>query len=280
MKKITFYAISAFLLSMSAQAQTIIASENFETTDEYDIPNGWFSESEDFYGFYNSSVSDFYEGCSDMKSLATNLYDADELPLLITSPNYTNLNAGEKQVSYQLRIFDYWDEIPVDYNFGTLTLSYSINNGTDWVVLGEVTNANYTPSFNCETISYTIPAANILANSSLKFKWTSTYSGFGDYDILIDNFVLSENDETASNIDLDKTQLKIYPNPVTDLLNVEYENVISRLAIFDLLGRKVGEFTTDNKTNTVDVSYLTTGTYLLQIETENNEKSTIKFIKK
>nr|WP_297306862.1 T9SS type A sorting domain-containing protein [uncultured Flavobacterium sp.] len=280
MKKITFYAISAFLLSMSAQAQTIIASENFETTDEYDIPNGWFSESEDFYGFYNSYVFNYYEGCSDMNALVTNLYDADELPLLITSPNYTNLNAGEKQVSYQLRIFDYYDEIPVDYNFGTLTLSYSINNGTDWVVLGEVTNDNYTPSFNCETISYTIPAANILANSSLKFKWTSTYSGFEDYEILIDNFVLSENDETASNIDLDKTQLKIYPNPVTDLLNVEYENVISRLAIFDLLGRKVGEFTTDNKTNTVDVSYLTTGTYLLQIETENNEKSTIKFIKK
>lgn len=275
MKKIIFCTLSLFLTSINSQAQ-IIASENFETTEEYDIPQGWFSSSDDSWGFYNTYVIDYYGGCSDNQALVTNLWFLSD-PLYFTSPNYTGLNAGEKIVSYQLRIFDYETEVPVDYNFGVISLFYSLNNGTSWTSLGQISNTNYTPSMNCQEVTYTIPASVITASSSLKFKWESNYSGTGDYDISIDNFVLREG-TTASNNDLDKTKLKIFPNPVSDFINIEYDKPIRKLTIFDVLGRNIGEFT-DN-TNSINTSFLSSGTYLLRIETENNETESFKFIKK
>lgn len=274
MKKNTILLVIAFFGSITINAQTI-ASENFETTGLYDLPVGWFANG-DF--FYDSFVDDYYGGCEDEQYIYTNLFESDS-QLFLTSQNYLNLNAGPKQVSYQLRVIDYDDEVPVNYDFGSITFSYSLNDGVTWIVLGSVSEDNFTPSLACQGISYTIEGSLIAAQSNLKFKWESAYSGEGDYEILIDNFMLSES-QTASTNELDKSQLKIYPNPVSDVLNIDYSSTISKFIIFDLVGRKIGEFSNSGNLNSIDVSNLSTGTYLLKIQTEDNSQSTIKFIKK
>ncbi len=62
-----------------------------------------------------------------------------------------------------------------------------------------------------------------------------------------------------------KSDIKIYPNPVQNQLNIESQEIINGIEIFDLLGKKIFE----SKSKTIDVSGLQSGIYLLKINTEN-----------
>jgi len=71
--------------------------------------------------------------------------------------------------------------------------------------------------------------------------------------------------------------IKIYPNPVKDFLNIKSDELISGYEIYSLDGRKLLE---ENKLNNskINVSQLQKGNYLLKAKTKNNEQIT-KFIK-
>lgn len=100
------------------------------------------------------------------------------------------------------------------------------------------------------------------------------------------NFIANTNDcsgATASRLDpnlsnttLDlKKNFKIYPNPVSSILTIQSEKSIDTIEVFDALGRLV---LTKKSTNTLDVSSLQSGTYLMKIGSQNSIES-IKFIK-
>ena len=100
------------------------------------------------------------------------------------------------------------------------------------------------------------------------------------------NFIANTNDcsgATASRLDpnlsnttLDlKKNFKIYPNPVSSILTIQSEKSIDTIEVFDTLGRLV---LTKKSTNTLDVSSLQSGTYLMKIGSQNSIES-IKFIK-
>ncbi len=100
------------------------------------------------------------------------------------------------------------------------------------------------------------------------------------------NFIANTNDcsgATASRLDpnLSNTTLdlqknfKIYPNPVSSILTIQSEKSIDTIEVFDALGRLV---LTKKSTNTLDVSSLQSGTYLMKIGSQNSIES-IKFIK-
>mgnify|MGYP000465537001 FL=1 len=71
--------------------------------------------------------------------------------------------------------------------------------------------------------------------------------------------------------------IKIYPNPVKDFLNIKSDELISGYEIYSLDGRKLME---ENKLNNskIDVSKLTKGNYLIKFQTKGKEQTT-KFIK-
>jgi alpha-tubulin suppressor-like RCC1 family protein len=59
----------------------------------------------------------------------------------------------------------------------------------------------------------------------------------------------------------------VYPNPVKDILNFDTEEAIIKIAVYDLSGRMIFSDTVLN--NTVDVSNLKTGSYVLKAFTKN-----------
>lgn len=69
--------------------------------------------------------------------------------------------------------------------------------------------------------------------------------------------------------------VKAYPNPTTDTLILENMVTAKPYTIFTLNGTVVKKGIVSEENNTIDVSHLQTGTYLLKIES-----STLKFIKK
>ncbi len=81
---------------------------------------------------------------------------------------------------------------------------------------------------------------------------------------------LSSNDFT-----LKANEVKIYPNPTTQLLNVELGNGIESIGLYNLQGQKVLE----TVKNTIDISDLSLGVYLIKIKTNKGRVFTKQFIK-
>lgn len=80
---------------------------------------------------------------------------------------------------------------------------------------------------------------------------------------------------SSNEFQIDK--LKIYPNPVNDILNVADTNNFSNYEIFNLLGSKIISGTITN--GQIMVSDLTSGIYIIKIK-DGNKIVTNKFIKK
>ena len=88
--------------------------------------------------------------------------------------------------------------------------------------------------------------------------------------------VIEAENSTLSISDLSKRKLIVYPNPVKDILNVYSENNIKSITIMNVNGAKVFEGTiVDQK---LDLSTLTSGIYIIKIETEKgiNYKKIVK----
>ena len=75
---------------------------------------------------------------------------------------------------------------------------------------------------------------------------------------------------------LTDNDLKLYPNPTNNLLNIQSSEKVERLAIVDLGGNLVYEKTQPSES--VDVNHLKSGVYLVIIETTNSTQTT-KIIK-
>ncbi|SIQ33749.1 Por secretion system C-terminal sorting domain-containing protein [Chryseobacterium sp. RU37D] len=75
-----------------------------------------------------------------------------------------------------------------------------------------------------------------------------------------------------------KEAIAIYPNPVSDLLHISMKiSKEEKVEIYNMEGRKVMETTIANGRNSMNVSHLQTGDYILKIK---GLELTTKFIKK
>ncbi|MBK1897026.1 T9SS-dependent choice-of-anchor J family protein [Chryseobacterium paridis] len=70
--------------------------------------------------------------------------------------------------------------------------------------------------------------------------------------------------------------ISVYPNPTSDILTIKSKEKVNAIEIFDIGGRKVTATLNNDK---VDVRHLSSGNYIINIETKNG-KTTEKFIKK
>ena len=71
-------------------------------------------------------------------------------------------------------------------------------------------------------------------------------------------------------------KITLYPNPTSDVLNIDTNAIIESVEIFNMQGQKV----ITSKQKQITVSQLQDGVYLLRIKDSNNNVSTKKFIKK
>ncbi|KAF2510935.1 T9SS type A sorting domain-containing protein [Flavobacterium arcticum] len=70
-----------------------------------------------------------------------------------------------------------------------------------------------------------------------------------------------------------------HPNPVNDILNLSYTNVIESVEVFNLIGQKVIGQYGNQKEMTVNMAELSAGTYLVKVTSDGASK-TIKVVKK
>jgi len=85
-------------------------------------------------------------------------------------------------------------------------------------------------------------------------------------------------DVQLSNNDFEKANLSYYPNPVTDILNINYSENIIQVFIFNLSGQMIKSLNTNSNHIEIDMSDLSSGIYFVQLKTSNKEQF-VKIIK-
>lgn len=86
-------------------------------------------------------------------------------------------------------------------------------------------------------------------------------------------------DVYLSNDSFEMNELKYYPNPVSDILSIDYSENIIQIEVFDLLGKRVKQQSTNDKNVSINLSDLASGTYMILLNTETKAQF-IKVIKK
>lgn len=86
-------------------------------------------------------------------------------------------------------------------------------------------------------------------------------------------FTISAWTTSLSVPEFDANSLKAYPNPVKDILNLSYDQIISTVKVYNLLGQNIASKEINDKTGSIDLSGLPTGPYVVQINSNGISKS-------
>ncbi|MCW1961289.1 T9SS type A sorting domain-containing protein [Chryseobacterium viscerum] len=81
---------------------------------------------------------------------------------------------------------------------------------------------------------------------------------------------------------IEKYDIKIYPNPVSDYAYVEigFEFKDADILLYDMSGRQLQSIKTKNRVTKINTQALVQGAYLVTIKTDNNKTANAKLIKK
>lgn len=176
-----------------------------------------------------------------------------------------NLTQGEKYyISYK-----YGSNSPISAFLKNLKVKYGTSNTPEGMTLELANYPFYYGYDNTDKIVFTAPSTNVY------YFGFYAYSDAGSGFMFLDNIKIDK--ENLSLEDFDNSNFSYYPNPVKNVLNLSYINKISAVNVYNLLGQKINVSTYDNNTK-IDMSALANGTYMIKINSENQQK-TLKVIK-
>lgn len=152
-----------------------------------------------------------------------------------------------------------------------LQVKASSDCGTSWTTVWEKSGANLatvtsgTGEFNATASQYQTAQVDLASfahqeNVIIKFVFTS---GYGN-NVFVDNIEILNTPVDIE--DVDESVLSIFPNPVKDVLTINYNKTISQIDVYDVNGKLVKTFTTVG--SSINVSDLSNGVYLLNMQTE------------
>lgn len=205
-------------------------------------------------------------------AIKVNLYSLNRIGWMI-SPT-ADLSLGNYSVSFDYAVTG-WG-VTTSSSMGSddsVKLLMSEDNGITWTVL---TTFDITSAVSNVTQTFTTNLSSISPN--VKFAFLATdgiVDDTEDYDFFIDNFKL---DAALASPTFNSSSFSYYPNPVKNTLNLSYSENISDVSVFNLLGQQVIAKVVNANQSQIDMSHLTSGTYMVKI-TANNQIKTIKVIK-
>ena len=141
------------------------------------------------------------------------------------------------------------------------------------------TNANILPSTNPGTwISIDLPLTSFNAiggTNNSDFTQFVITSDLGT--VYYDNLYLHKN-TILSTDSFEASRARMYPNPATNVLNIESISTIEKVAVYNVLGQQVISEIPNKAIVTLDVSNLQVGVYVVKTTIDGNVSSS-KFIK-
>src|SRR5690606_7752716 len=101
----------------------------------------------------------------------------------------------------------------------------------------------------------------------------------GYYDFFVAKLAASVCGTTVSNEEFNNITVNVYPNPTTDIVNIETEENLFNYVVYDINGREIqnGMFGNNNQVNLQNVN---SGVYFIKVTTTQGSTATVKVIKK
>lgn len=209
--------------------------------------------------------------------------------------SFTN-NTGNQITEFNITMLvEQWRTGSLDTANETMSFSYStdatsLSTGT-WTVATQLnineilttTTASAAVdgnlSANQATVNGTVNISStpLAAGGTLWIKWIDDNAAGNDSLLAIDNFTFNATSSVLSSRDFNSIEnLKMYPNPAKNNLFIETAlNSDINVSVVDMLGKEVVNAKVVN--NTVNISNLTSGIYIVKI-TEEGKTSTKKLI--
>jgi hypothetical protein len=107
-----------------------------------------------------------------------------------------------------------------------------------------------------------------LHNGSYTFEDNLTFNVSDDENTLYDQVFYIDINTAVSVRNNNKTELTIWPNPVTDYLHLQSSNKISQLEVFNITGNRLIHSMPNSNTSTIDLSALIKGFYIIKIQSD------------
>lgn len=209
-------------------------------------------------------------------SMKMNIYTTGKTGWLKT--NAFNLSAGGYRVKFDYGVTAYnatgTSAMGSDDN---VQLLVSNDGGTTWTSL-QTWNAANAPSNTSTTYTYDLVGYNSANTVFAIYGTTGTVSDSQDYDFHIDNFTVESANLSTSESALKNKNIKVYPNPFTDVINLSETKDLKMVKVFDLTGRAVK--TIENPTKEISLGSLNSGLYLITMYFKDGSQNTVKAIKK
>jgi len=253
--------------------------------------DGWIDGGSDCFRHVNTSYA--YEG-----NTAIRLRDNSGNGSTMTSPTFDLSSFANVD-------FDFYFKAISMENGENFIVSY--DNGSGWIVIGDYargTDFNNNTFYNV-AISLSDSDYNFTSNSRFKIQCDASVNNDRVY---IDQVIITGNGSTSSQIinteieeielfvfdknnntqfidnvktkvdnKFENSDIVIYPNPTSDILNISNVEGISIIQIYNMAGQKV--FDSLNKLKAIDVHNFESGMYHLTMRRPDGELTILKFIK-
>jgi len=144
-------------------------------------------------------------------------------------------------------------------DYTNFSLFYTTDMGQSWETVSP------TILFNPNTLG----AEYNFINQVIEVYIATTDLGVLKYNIVLENLENPNFEESSS--------IGLFPNPTKDYLTIHSELAINYIEVYDVLGKNLYKNLISN--NTIDVSTLTKGVYIIKVFFQNEKYTTAKFIK-
>ena len=195
----------------------------------------------------------------------------------LLSPTFDLGAAGHNMLlNYRVALTEAFSQNPS--NFGAddnVKLIISDDNGLNWTTLKTYdASSNLQPTSNNEVIDLSGYSGEV------KFAFVGSLGPDGvttaDIEFWVDEVRIAT---TASIADDQDFEVSVYPNPTNGILNLSTVDEIQHISVFNLMGQKVLQVNKETElVESIDMSSLNSGIYLVKIETQNAEQ-TLRVVK-
>ncbi|AZA82848.1 hypothetical protein C1637_18130 [Chryseobacterium lactis] len=254
----SIWSTSVSFTTACVAVQTL--SENFDTTAVDGLPGCWTS-----IGSMTSyaKVSAYSGGVSSAPN-ALYLYTSTTNVGMVATPELLNLDSNNYTLNFKGKA-----------NFtigGVVQIGYLTDpaNTSSFVVLG-----TYTSTSTSTMDSYSLNITGVPAGVN---KLVLKHTGSPANSVYLDDFVYQFGNLSTSEVKTAKNEVKVYPNPFSDTLNISDISKVKSVSIIDVAGRVVK--TIETPSSVLQLRDLKEGMYLVVLNMKDGTTQTVKAIKK